>query len=515
MPAHAGQTLKDALNAGDVELAPNCGGGGACGECALRVLSGAVTPTTDAERLRLSEERRALGWRLACQARLLGDVDILLSDRRPAAGWDDIPAAELEAAPSFDAPGPLHPDAVAVDLGSTHIRLSVWRRGTRQRLAACCGRNPQTAIGTDVLSRLAAAAADPASAHRLAAMAVDAIGDALRQLACEHFAGEPIAADRLVIVGNTAMLALLTEGEAGKLLDPLEWQHRLQCRATDLPAWRRVWRLPETAEIQVVQPLGGFVGSDLLADVAATGLAGGGEAALLVDVGTNTELALWDGSRLWVTATPGGPAFEGVGISCGMSAEAGALYRLRRDGEDGALRGEVLGGGPALGLCGSGLVDAVAVLRQGGVLHPSGRFIGDAGDGGYPLADGIALQKRDVDALQRAKAAVAAAAECLLLRAGLKWRDVRRLCLCGAFGRHLHVPHAQAIGLLPGIAAERIELHANAALTGCELALLAPQGPALLEHLRERSVLLNLSLVPEFEDRFIENLRLRPLALDA
>lgn len=317
---------------------------------------------------------------------------------------------------------------------------------------------------------------------------------------------------QVVVAGNTAMLALLT-GQGGEaLFEPANWQRPIDCRPADPAAWQAAWYMPN-ARILLPAPLAGFIGSDLVADLIATDLAAGPAGSLLLDVGTNTEIALWDGRRLHVTSVPGGPAFEGVGIRHGMAAEPGAVYRVRANGA--AFACDTIGGGEARGLCGSGLADAVAVLLQVGVLKPSGRFAVPPGDDGHvldPARPRIAVTGGDVDAFQRAKAATAAAMAELLRQAGMAWGDLRRLCVCGAFGRHLDVANAQAVGLLPPMAAAAVELHADATLAGCERALLATDSEALFTRLTALANAINLSFVPGYEDRYIDHLRLRPIS---
>lgn len=509
-----GQSVRDALDTTEWRVRAACGGTGQCGACLVRLIEGEVTPATVAEYLKLTPEERATGTRLACQMRLKGDACVQLDLPAPPSPWKSLPEADL-----IPSPGRL-PElekfiyGVAVDLGTSHIRVTLWDRKQGRRIASRRGPNPQGGFGADVLNRLdAAVAADHADA--LATLARDAIVAAVRDILARDV-GEvsPMLAEigAVVVVANTAMLALLTGSGAETLLDSGHWQAAIDCRPRDPAAWRAGWHMAN-AHFVMPEPVAGFVGSDLLADLIATDLTGGPAGALLLDLGTNTEIALWDGHALHVTAVPGGPAFEAVGLRHGMAAEAGAIHRVRGDG-NGGYGLDVIGGGEARGFCGSGLVDAIAALLANGVLKPSGRFAVAPGPEGHALdpANPLgAIVAGDVDAFQRAKAATAAAMRVLLDRAGIGWRDLNRLCVCGAFGRHLDIGHAQTVGLLPAIAPERIELHADAALAGAEIALLCPERLAGIAALRPILNLLNMSLVIDFDDIFIDHLRLRPL----
>jgi uncharacterized 2Fe-2S/4Fe-4S cluster protein (DUF4445 family) len=517
-----GQSVRDVLDLTDLRVRAACGGTGGCGACGVRLLEGEVNPPTLAEHLKLTPEERESGMRLACQLRLRGDAEILLDHPAPPSEWRSIPAEDLMP---LDAARPeleRHIYGVAVDLGTTHIRIALWDRRHGRRIATRRGLNPQYPFGADVLNRLAAARGRPERAREMAKLARTAIVQAVRDILARDV-GEvtPMLAQigRVLIVGNTAMLALLSGRGSEELVNPDNWQRAIDCRpaAGDAAAWQAEWYMPN-AEVLVAPAVAGFIGSDLVADLIATGLTEGPAGSLLVDLGTNTEIALWDGNRLHLTAVPGGPAFEGVGIRHGMPAEAGAICRVaRREGcrdGGGGFELTMIGGAAPRGLCGSGLVDGIALMLADGTLKPSGRFAV------RPPADGFRLDPAnprsgitggDVDAFQRAKAATAAAMAELLTLAGMDWPDLRRLCVCGAFGRTLDIANAQRVGLLPPLAPAGIELVADATLAGCEQGLLSADPAALFQGYSGKTVTKNLSLIESYEDRFIDHLRLCPI----
>lgn len=512
----SGISVRDALDATDLRVRAACGGTGSCGACLVNLLHGKVNAPTLAEYQKLTAEERAQGLRLACQLRLNGDAEILLDDPAPPSRWKSIPAEDLSPPPGKLPALEQHIYGVAVDLGTTHIRVALWDRKRGKRIAARRGPNPQGVFGADVLNRLDAALTQPERASELAKLARTAIIQAVRDILARDV-GEvtPMLAEigQVIIVGNTAMLALLTEQGGDALINPENWQRAVDCQPRDPVAWLEKWYMPN-AVISVPAPVAGFVGSDLLADLIATNLTSGPAGSLLLDVGTNTEIALWDGQTLHVTSVPGGPAFEGGGIRFGMPADPGAICRVRSGTEARSFICDTISASEARGFCGSGLTDAVAVLLASGVLKPSGRFAVPPGDEGYRLDPGnprTAITGGDVDAFQRAKAAMAAAMAVLLKLAGMEWGDLRRLCVCGAFGHTLDIGHAQAVGLLPEIAPACVELHADATLAGCERALLAPDGDAIFADMIGKVQAINLSFVEEYDDRYIDHLRLRPV----
>jgi uncharacterized 2Fe-2S/4Fe-4S cluster protein (DUF4445 family) len=300
------------------------------------------------------------------------------------------------------------------------------------------------------------------------------------------------------------------------LLQPRYWERPIDCGSANAEDWVTVLGTAPGAAIEVVSPLAGFVGSDLLAGVLATGLTRE-PGSLLIDFGTNSELALWDGNKLWVTSAAGGPAFESCQTQCGMPAEDGAIYRLERQGNsEWAFR--VIGGGEAKGICGSGLVDLIACLRDTGELTRTGKFAASHGADGFVTQAAHAalrLTHADVDIFQRAKAAIGVGIQTLLANARMEAAELRRVCVCGAFGQHLEPRNAQAIGLLPQVAPERVELCGNTALAGCERLLLSPADTGSLSSLRERATVINMSRLAGFDSLFLENLYLQPLMAEA
>jgi uncharacterized 2Fe-2S/4Fe-4S cluster protein (DUF4445 family) len=517
IPFSPGVSVREVLEGAGVLVRTACRGNGACGLCVVQVEAGDGGSLTQTERLVLSPVQLSGNCRLACQLLPENDLDIRIVNPALSFGWRDLARSRVPYAPSA-----LHPAAgrkpadpaygLAVDLGTTQISVSLWDLKHGRRRFGRVGPNPQSGYGADVVTRLMAASESDEDAGRLARMPLEAIAAALRQM-CAQDGVALEAVCRAAIVGNTAMLVLLTGTDSQQLLQPDHWTRAPEFRVEPTVAWASVLGIDPQAEVELISPLAGFVGSDLLAGVIATRLterAG----SLLIDFGTNSEMALWDGNRLWVTSAAGGPAFEGCGMQCGMPAEFGAIYRFAASRDSGGFQYEVLGGTEARGFCGSGIVDLIAYLRESGELTRLGTFPGPLHQEGYTISSSnpaIRLTKRDVDIFQRAKAAIGTGIGALLTHAGLSAAELSRVCVCGVFGENLNVRNAQRIGLVPDIPPERIELCGNTALAGCEYLLLSPAGAAELASLRERAVVVNLSQASDFNERFLENLYLEPL----
>jgi uncharacterized 2Fe-2S/4Fe-4S cluster protein (DUF4445 family) len=442
-----GLPLREALFARGVEFP--CGGRGICRGCRVRVLKGddPAAPETTAG-LRPAEV--AEGWRLAC--RLRADGPLVLE----VAQWE---LAILSDDDAFEfTPGTGH--GIAVDLGTTTLVAQLVDLATGRVLAVQSALNPQARHGADIMSRIQFAAAGD-GLRTLASLVRGEIGRLIAELLKAPGAGDE-ALRRVVIVGNSAMHHLFGRIDVAPLANvPFQPVHDgpQSFRSRELG-----WDLPGDPPVHFLPCLGGFVGSDILAGILATGLHESRELAALADLGTNGEVVLGTRDRLWVASTAAGPAFEGAKISMGMRAATGAISEVSVEG--GALRCGVLGGGPPRGICGSGLVDAAAAGLELGRIAPSGRMEG----GEMVLSPPVRVTQADVRELQLAKGAIAAGFRILLERAGAKVPDVKRLYLAGAFGNYVNRASARRIGLLE-FPLEVIHPAGNTALRGAKMAL--------------------------------------------
>jgi uncharacterized 2Fe-2S/4Fe-4S cluster protein (DUF4445 family) len=517
IPFIAGQSVREILDSTDIRVRAGCNGIGACGLCRIRIESGTVNEPTAKERALIDNSLFTEGIRLACQTKPGKKVRIEILNPARKSNWRNLPEAKGCGIPQHPhltlrtfSPADPAPYGVAVDLGTTHISISLHNLVTGQRLAGRIGRNPQMKYGSDIMTRLVAASGSPEHARLLGRSVLVAIGEALQDIATRDGISL-VQVVRFTLVGNTAMLALLSGRNYELLIKPSHWAGDIDCLPENPGAWAAEWGFAPDAVMEILPPLAGFVGSDVLAGVLATQMTAGTEKALFIDFGTNSEIAVWDGKELWVTSAAGGPAFEGSGFTSGMPAEPGAIYRVRfRKGE--AIL-STIAGDHARGLCGSGIIDLISCLVGKGILTEKGQFAPEYAHDGFVVMERdprIVLVKKDVDLFQRAKAAIGTGIKVLLAKGGMAYSDVQHIYIGGIFGHFLDIRNARKTGLLPMTAPGRIRLCGNTALNGCELALLSPEAADQLKNIRSLAHLINLTQCRDFDDIFLENLYLRP-----
>ena len=378
-----------------------------------------------------------------------------------------------------------YPCGAAMDLGTTTLALRLFSLGEGRELSRAAAINPQTAVAADVIGRMSAAIAGGGAA--LQQMAEDGLAGLLAD-ACGKAGISMEDVTRMVIAGNTTMLYLLTG------MDPKPLSRAPFRAETLFGENRRILG----REAFLPRCMDAFVGADLTCAVLASGMTEKKETALLADIGTNGEIALWHREKLYATSTAAGPAFEGASISCGCGAMPGAIDRITQ--AEGRLYVHTIGDQPPKGLCGSGLIDAVAALRALEELDTHGNMVQEA----IPLCPGVVLTREDIRQVQLAKGAMAAGMFALLEMVGVDPEEVGTLYIAGEFGSHLNVASAAAIGLIPRRWVSRTRGIGNAALDGAGRMLLTPEdrekGTALAKSARP----VRLGGSPRFERLFMK-----------
>ena len=467
-----------------------CGGHGKCGKCKV-IAKGALSDVTEAERALLSAEEIDQGVRLACLTYAMGDCEIetLLGDGGAQIVIDGaLPQFELD--PQFKRYG------IAVDIGTTTLAARLYDGGG-QRLSECSLLNPQQEWGADVVSRIEAAL--DGKAHLLA-KAIRAALDGMVSRLCEDFGISADAIDGMVITGNTVMLSLLT-GEDVKAFSHAPFDVKRLFGETVTAHTLGLLSLQADTPVYLPPCISAFVGADITCSIVASQLCKKDTAAL-IDVGTNGEMALWHDGRLTVSSTAAGPAFEGVSIERGMRGGAGAIDRVAV--LNGALAAHVIGGGAPVGICGSGLVDAIACLLDLELLDESGYLE----DGEVVIASPVRLTQRDVRMVQLAKSAICAGLLTLIEDRGLVAKDIPTLYIAGGFGNYLNVYSASRIGLLPMDLIKGASTIGNAALVGASMMLLNGAIKDQANALAKKACVLSLAESPVFSENYMDGMTL-------
>lgn len=393
---------------------------------------------------------------------------------------------------------------LAVDLGTTTLAADLVDLGTGAVVKTAGGWNGQSVFGADVVSRITAAFKDMSRAAALRAAVLASINGLILELSRESGV-DPGEIYETVVAGNTAMshlfLGLPVDGLA---VAPFAG---VFTAAPPLPADRTGLKINPLGRVYLSPNLQSFVGGDVAAGLVATDLAARPGNVLFVDLGTNGELVLKTDRTMMSTSTAAGPAFEGASISCGLPAEDGAVERaVLRD--DGTIVLETIGGGPARGVCGTGLVDLIAAFLRRGDLAPDGRIL--RLEKRLAAAPELFLTASDIREFQLAAAAVKTGIRMLMDAAALNIEDLNEILVAGAFGARLDVENAAAVGLLPRLPGDRVKFVGNTSLEGARALLLSSRERLRAESLPRVIRHLPLAQNEAFQNIFIKELPFRP-----
>ena len=526
--------LGSAIIATGLPLEQPCAGRGTCHKCKV-IVEGVLSPLDEKELLGLTAAEQAADYRLACRARVMGDVSVTLApivvySNKMFHACDDYKGKDV-------------PLGLAIDLGSTTVAAFVTTLDTGRVCLGAAALNQQTAFGADVISRMAAALEDPQTAQRLSMLALSSIVQAVDALKLSRRVKERLR--KVTIVGNCVMHHLLLQYPVDTLAEiPFQPHSMTAMRTTEgvrLPAGFGD-TLPAGAEVALPPLIGGFVGSDALACLAYYGFDRAPGPMAAIDLGTNGEVMVTDGippagsGRIVVASTAAGPAFEGVNISCGTRAVDGAIVSVKANESGGSLELTTISDHPPVGLTGSGLLELICELRRVGVIERSGRFakehpvfghrlskdhtgvrrflITDKGvdlRGAESLEDAarisLYLTQHDIRELQKAKGAIRAATEILMAQVGLEPGDLQRMILTGSFGSQLNVEAVVSLGMIPPVAPQIVESSANGAGFGAAL-FLDDEEFARAVRIAAEAEQVDLDLDADFNRRYVEVLEL-------
>lgn len=525
-----GTSVFDAARALGVFVPTSCITQGKCKECLVEVAEGMehLTPRTPAEshlrdRFRLSCQARVLAGAGAVRCHTMRRGQMRIERRALDLPTDHARVALdpcvtrdgarilLDGKPIAHADGPIH--GLAVDLGTTTVVLRLFDLETGEVVADMSFENPQRFGGSDVMSRIYF------DTHHKGKLLQRTLAGYLTH-AIEEFNVDPATIYEMVVVGNSTMRDLFFRLDVYSIgQNPYQSITELEVRSgqraeTSATATPRRLQLPihPKGRVYGLPIVSGHVGADAAACMLAVDLAREERLVAVMDIGTNTELIVGNRHRILAASCPAGPAFEGGKILCGMPALPGAIERVRIR-PDGSFAATVIGDGPAEGICGSGLVDALGELLRTGRMNGLGRLEDGAPEvvvdasGERP----IVLREADINELAQAKGANVAGLYVVFDRYGVRFEDIEVFYLAGGFGRHLDVDSARRIGLIPNIADEKIVQVGNAAIEGASIALLSRPKREELERLVRRVEHCRLETHPDFFHFFVEGCQFQPV----
>lgn len=466
--------LEVARNAGLTPNAP-CGGKGTCGKCKVRLLHRQDQPEV-----------------LACQTKVTEDMTVrFLSEE----GKSQVISTRSHLGLGEFTPDSEEGYCVAFDIGTTTV-VGYLLRGSGEELGSAGRLNPQMAYGADVISRINFCL--ESSQEPLTTVIRNTLKEQILTL-CEKQGISDSEIRTVAVVGNTCMHHMLMAIDPRPLVTPPYSPG--EKRALQVEAMELLGICPN-ATVRVFPNIAGFVGGDTVGCMTALQFDKLTEPSLLIDIGTNGELVMTDGKKMLACSTAAGPAFEGAKISCGMRAADGAIDHVWI--ENGEVRCSVLGDAEPVGICGSALLDAIAVFLDLECIGESGRVLTD--DKLLHLKGSVALTQNDVNELQFAKGAIAAGIEMMAADLGLDLHDIQAVYLAGAFGNYMNPDSACRIGLIPSYLRSRIKPCGNAAGKGSQMAAVSREAYAYADMLATASDFLDLAAQPDFQDTYVEHL---------
>lgn len=570
----SGVSAFDAASWNGIAIDSTCGGYGTCKKCKIQITDGSVEPSKLDFRAFTQEEIQS-GWRLACMVRSTQNlsIDVPPLTTRPKAATVGVgrqiilrPGVQKRyvelAEPTLhdqrtdivrllDAIDDIEPTysldilrelpkvlrknnfkvtavfadqeligveggdtsdiryGVAFDLGTTTVVATLIDLNTGAPASVKSMLNKQQPFGADVITRISATMMDPEGLVKLRHLAQETLAQLTREV-CEEAQIDPKNVYEVALAGNATMTQILL----GIDPEPLGVAPFVMATADYQPvnASELGLSIHPNGKAIILPSLGAYVGGDIVAGALASGMDRDKRLRLFIDVGTNCEIILGNGEKILSTAAPAGPAFEAASIRCGVRAAAGAIETVKV--VDGDLVIGTIDDAPAIGICGSGLVDAVSCLVQLGILDASGKFtatndprlVERDGEKLFMLTDEIFLSQRDVRELQFAKAAIATGWALLLEEFGVQENEIQQVLLAGSFGSYLSPASAVKIGLVPKISVLRIVSAGNVAGEGAKMALLSTQERHGAQTLLDEIDYVELSDREDFNDKFVERL---------
>ncbi|MCY1721133.1 ASKHA domain-containing protein [Prolixibacteraceae bacterium Z1-6] len=472
--------LIDVLHEFGVEFP--CGGKGTCGACKIKLLDGELAIDANQQK-RLHKLKLGDNWRLACFCKAESDITLEISQFEHIILADNTP---------FDF-NPQHGFGIAVDLGTTTVVVQLINLENGHILDSVSDVNPQAKYGGDLIARIQFCLDGKQNElqHLIRTKIAAMIDSMLHKYRLE--------VSKVALVGNTVMQHIF----CGLNVQPLSFYpfESNELGVKTFTAKDLNWNLPNAAKIKFHSSIGSFVGSDILAGIAATKMAEQKAFSILIDLGTNGEIVVGNCDKIVCASTAAGPAFEGAKIQQGMRATTGAISSVEM--ENGKLKSHVIGNVKAKGICGSGLIDVMAILLDQQQIGMFGEI--NSGAENIPLSPKVTLTQQDIREFQLAKAAIAAGTQMLLNQLGISMSDVAHVFIAGGFGNFLNTKNVIRTGLIEAVE-EKIYKLGNTALIGAKMFLF--ENMEFTQAILGKTTHINLEGDGSFQDIYIEKMML-------
>jgi len=492
--ARQGETILSALVRAGVVIAAPCGGRGICGKCRLTLLKGKVRLLENGAEVKEGDSFCACKAQVICNITVSLPVDDVIRDA----------VADFSGAPSVERK--VRRAGVGVDIGTTTVQAQIVDLDTGEVLQTFSSLNNQRSFGADVMSRINCAR--EGKTRELFTVVNRQVEELLKNCIANWKLSR---IEQCAVSGNTTMLHLFAGVDPSNMGETpytpafLEERH-FEGKELSLSADR----------VTLLPGISAFVGADIVSGLAFIDIMNRGEDSLFVDIGTNGEIAVWKNSekRFYCCSTAAGPCFEGAEISCGMGAALGAINRISFKKEpqmavcpqSGALFYTTLGNVKARGICGAGLIDAVAAMRKLGAIDETGALADKFAPEDFPVAEGIFITQKDVRQFQLAKAAIFSGIKVLCKTAGLKPENIGTAYIAGGLGFFINLENAIAVGLLPGELTKNAAVCGNTSLKGAVKSLTAPEFLSRCRKIAESAVTVELALDNDFSETFMGNM---------
>lgn len=495
------QSLLEALREKNIYIPAICSGRGSCGKCRIRVLEGTI-PVSESDKKVFSELELSLGWRLACTAFPTKEVTVTIEEN-----LDDkmeiLGVVKIENSRSLETNGP---KMIGIDIGTTTIAMELLDIDTGKAIDDYLTINRQRNFGADVISRI------EVSVQGKGEMLKTSICEDLFKGICKLTYNGKIDVEKIIIAGNTTMEHLLLGYPCNSLgVYPFTPYRMDTITKTIGGLFNKINISDELAIVPVVimPGISTFVGADIVADILVCGMADTDKANILIDLGTNGEMAIGNNKKILVTSTAVGTAFEGGNMIHGTGSVPGAICNVRME-EDQVLVTTIQGASP-IGICGSGAIEALYELLRLGYIDETGLFKEEYLEEGFLLAEQengkqIRYFQKDIRELQLAKAAVRAGLEILLLRYGIKASEIEKVYLAGGFGYGMNIEKAVGIGLIPSEFLTKMEIIGNGSLQGTLKYGMQNKSKQYVKKIIAISEEITLSKDKEFNELYIEHM---------